>query len=155
MGLVPQKTGISNRLTITRLSKYAKIPTTGSRLAARHDIYALEDSIIPAQRQMLVDTGIAVGLPKGIYDRIAARSGMASKHGIAVGGGVIYADYTGEVKVKLQNHGKNDYEFKAGDRIAQLIVETNQTSETIVVDQLVETELGSKGFGSSDIEAKR
>ena len=104
---------------------------------------------------MLVDTGIAVGLPKGIYDRIAARSGMASKHGIAVGGGVIYADYTGEVKVKLQNHGKNDYEFKAGDRIAQLIVETNQTSETIVVDQLVETELGSKGFGSSDIEAKR
>jgi len=73
-------------------------------MAAGHDIYALKDGTIPAQRQMLVDTGMAIGLPSGTYGRLAARSGMASKHGIAVGGGVIDADYTGEIKVILRNH---------------------------------------------------
>jgi len=74
---------------------------------------------------MLVDTGISIGLPSGTYSRLASRSGMASKHGIAVGGGVIDVDYTGEEKLILGNHGNTSYEFKAGDRIAQLIVEKN------------------------------
>ena len=87
-------------------------------MAAGHDIYALRDGTILAQRQRLVDTGIAIGLPKGTYGRLAARSGLASKQGIAVGGGVIDADYTGEVKGILRNHGINNNEFKAGGRIA-------------------------------------
>ena len=99
------------------------MPIKGSRMAAGHDIYALEEGIIPAKGQMLVRTGIAVGPPKGTYGRRAARSGMANKNGRAVGGGVIDADYTGEVKVIVRNHGKEDYQFKAGDRMAQLIVE--------------------------------
>ena len=94
---------------------------------------------------MLVETGIAIGLPKAAYGRLAARSGMASKHGIAVGGGVIDVDYTGEVRGILGKHGTTDYEFKTGDRIAQLIVERTQTSEAMVVDQLVETNAGPKG----------
>ena len=61
-----------------------------------------------------------------------------------MGGGVIDADYTGKVKVILRNHGNSDYEFKAEDRIVQLIVERIQTSEAMVVDQLVETERGTK-----------
>jgi len=64
-------------------------------MAGGHDIYALKDGTIPAPREMLVDTGIAIGLPRGTYCRLAARSGMARNHGIAVGGGVIDADYTG------------------------------------------------------------
>ena len=61
-------------------------------MAAGHDIYALEEGIITAKGQMLVRTRIAVRLPKGTYGRLAARSGMASIGGIAVGGGVINAD---------------------------------------------------------------
>ena len=87
-------------------------------MAARHDINALRDGTIPAQRQMLVDTGIAVGLPKGRYGRLAARSGLASKQGIVLGGVVIDANSTGEVKVILRNHGNNDHELKVGDHIA-------------------------------------
>ena len=87
-------------------------------MAAGHDIYALRDGTIPAQRQRLVDTGIGIGLPKGTYGRLAARSGLASKQGIAVGGGVIDPDYTGEVKGILRSHGINNNEFKAGGRIA-------------------------------------
>ena len=124
-------------------------------MAAGHDIYALKNGSIPAQRQMLVETGIAIGLPKGTYGRLAARSGMASKHGIAVGGAVIDADYTREVRVILRNHGTTNYEFKAGDRIAQLIVERIQTSEAMVVDKLVQTEWGTQGFGSTDLGPKR
>ena len=116
-------------------------------MAAGHDMYALRDGTIPAQRQMLVDTGIAIGLPKGTYGRLAARSGLASKQGIIVGGGVIDSDYTGEVKVILRNHSDIDYKFKAGDRIVQLIVERTQTSEAMTVEELVETERGAKGFG--------
>ena len=86
----------STQLSIKKLSKDAIIPTKGSRMAAGHDINELRDGTIRGQRQILVDTGIAVGLPKGTYGRLAARSGVASKPGIEVGGGVIDADYTGK-----------------------------------------------------------
>jgi dUTP pyrophosphatase len=72
--------------------------------------------------RMLVSTGIAVVLPKGVYGRVAPRSGLAVKHGIQVGAGVIDPDYTGEVKVVLFNHGEKDFEVKKGDRIAQLVL---------------------------------
>ena len=75
--------------------------------------YALEEGSILATEQKLVGTGIARALPKGTNGRLAARSGRASKNGIAVGGGVIDADYTGEVKVILRNHWKEDNQFKA------------------------------------------
>jgi len=77
------------------------IPTKGSRFAACHDIYALTDGLVPAKGPTLVETGIAIGFPEGTYRRLAARSGMARKMGIAVGGGVIDADYTGEVQFIL------------------------------------------------------
>ena len=79
IALVKRKSIMTNQLRIKKLSQHAIIPTKGSRMAAGHDIYALRDGTIPAQRQMLVDTGIAVGLLKDTYGRLAARSGMASK----------------------------------------------------------------------------
>jgi len=124
-------------------------------MAAGPDIYTLKDGTIPAQRQMLVETGIAIALPSGTYGRLAARSGMASTHGIVVGGGVIDADYTGEVKVILRNHGNNSYEFKAGDCIAHLIVEKILTHDAMQIHNLEDTERGTWGFSSSDIGAKR
>ena len=151
VGLVNQKITTTNRLRIKRLSQPAIIPTKGSRMAAGHDIYGLKNGTIPAQKQMLVETGIAIRLPIGTYGRLAAQSGIATKQGIAVGGGVIDADYTGEIRVILQNQGSSDYEFKEGDRIAQLIVERIQTSEAVVVDKLGETERGKQGFGSTDL----
>jgi len=72
---------------------------------------------VPAKGQTMVETSIAIGLPEGTYGRLAARGGMASKMGIAVGGGVTDADDTGQVKVVLRNHGKADCVFKAKDRI--------------------------------------
>jgi len=138
-----------------KLSDMAIIPTKGSTFAAGYDIYAITARLVPANGQTMVETGIAIGLPEGTYGRLAARSGMASKMGIAVGGGVIDADYTGEVKVILRNHGEADCMFTAGDRIAQLIIEKIANADAMEVDNLGVTERGQIGFGSSDLNPKR
>ena len=124
-------------------------------MAAGHDIYALKEGSRPAKGQVMVRTGIAIGLPKGTYGRLAARSGMASKNGIAIGGGVIDVDYTEEVKVILRNHGREYYQIKVGDRIAQFIVERIQLDEAMEIDDKNETERGTKGFSSTDLGPKR
>jgi len=71
----------------------------------------------------MVETGIAIGLPEWTNERLATRSGMATKMGIAVGGGVIDADYTGEINVIFRNHGEANCLFKTGDQIVQIIIE--------------------------------
>ena len=91
-------------------------------MAAGHALYATEEVLIPAKGQILVDTGLEIGLPRGTYPRIDPRSGIANKERINVGGGVIDVDYTGEVKVILMNHGTQDCLIQAGERIAQIMV---------------------------------
>ena len=105
------------------------MPTKGSRMAAGHDLYAMENIHIPARGQVLVETGLAIVLPKGTYARIAPRSGLASKKRISVGGGVINADYTGEVKVIFINQGNEECLIQRGERMAQIIVEKINTKQ--------------------------
>lgn len=81
--------------------------------------------------------------------RVAPRSGLAVKHSIHTGAGVIDADYRGEVKVILFNLGDSDFEIKEGDRIAQLILERIYTPEVKVVAVLDATVRGAGGFGST------
>ena len=152
--LVPEKRGPTS-LRIIKLSDKAIILTKASRFAAGHDIYTLTDGLVQAKGQTMVETGIAIRLPEGTYGRLAARSGMASKMGITVGGGVIDTDYSGEVKVILRNQGKADCVFKAGDRIAELIVEKVANAHAMEVDDLGISERGKMGFGSSDVNPKR
>jgi len=135
-------------IRIQRLDEKARIPTKGSKLAAGHDLYSIENILIPANNRALVKIGLAIAVPEGTYCRIAPRSGLATK-GITVDAGVIDADYRGEVKVLLINHGKLDYEVKLGERIAQLIVERMDDQEWMETEELDETERAEKGFGSS------
>ena len=135
MALTPEKPEPTS-LRIMKLSEKAIVPTNGSWFAGGHDICGLRDGLVPGKGQTIVETSIAIRLPEGTYGRLAARSGMASKMGIAVGSGVIDADYTGEVKVILRNHGQADCSLKAGDQIAQLIVEQIADTDTIEVGNL-------------------
>ena len=77
-----------------KIAAKAKLPSRGSKFSAGHDLYALEEGLIPARGQRLIGTGIAIGIPQGTYARIAPRSGLAYKESIGIGGGVIDADYT-------------------------------------------------------------
>jgi len=97
-------------IQVMKMAGKATLPSQGSRFSAEHDLYALEDRLIPARGQRIVGTGIAIGIPQGTYARIAPRSGLAPKESIGIGGGVIDADYTREVKVIMMNHDRKNYQ---------------------------------------------
>jgi len=138
-------------ILVKKMHKNAKIPTKGTRGAAGHDLYAIEDKTIPAKGQQVVKTGISLRLPNGTYGRIAPRSGLAVKHGITVKAGVIDRDYTGEIGVVLVNLFNYDYHVQQGERIAQLISERVLETQCQEVTHLEDTKRGTKGFGSTDI----
>ncbi|XP_066132581.1 deoxyuridine 5'-triphosphate nucleotidohydrolase, mitochondrial isoform X2 [Saccopteryx bilineata] len=111
------------RLRFVRLSEHATAPTKGSARAAGYDLYSAYDYTVPPMEKTLVKTDIQIALPAGCYGRVAPRSGLAAKHFIDVGAGVIDEDYRGNIGVVLFNFGKEEFEVKKGDRIAQLICE--------------------------------
>lgn len=90
-----------------------------------------------------------IAVPDGTYGRVAPRSGLASKFMIDVGAGVIDADYRGNVGVLLFNFGSEEYKIRAGDRIAQLILECIKTPEVQELPNLDDTDRGDGGFGST------
>jgi dUTP pyrophosphatase len=134
---------------IKKLVSHAIIPKRATEGSAGLDISSSVDMIIPSHKWLAVPTGISIMVPKDCYARLAPRSGLAFKYGIQVGAGVIDSDYTGEIKVILFNHGENDFTIKTGDRIAQLILEKIFTDDLEEVEELVKTERGAGGFGST------
>tara|TARA_Y100000004_G_C8943554_1_gene425226 strand:+ start:667 stop:1119 length:453 start_codon:yes stop_codon:yes gene_type:complete len=139
-------------LLVHKLHDGARVPTRGSALCAGFDLYCDANFEIAPGDRHLVSTGIALEIPGDCsYGRIAPRSGLAVKHGIQVGAGVVDADYRGEVKVLLFNHGSDTFSATAGDRIAQLIIERCKMPDvTVVTDRaLSATERGTSGFGST------
>jgi len=140
-------------LKVQRLNAEAHLPTRTSPGAAGYDLYSSEDVVIKAEGKALVKTGISIALPEECYGRIAPRSGLAWKHFINIGAGVIDADYRGEVGVVMFNHAKTAYTVSKGDRVAQLILERILTPPVVEVDSLTETERGAGGFGSSGLGA--
>ena len=138
---------------VKKLNPEADLPVRGSNGAAGYDLTSTEECTILPNRRVVVSTGISVKVPEGTYGRIAPRSGLAVKHGIHVGAGVIDSDYTGELKVVLFNHNNKKYNIKPGFRIAQLILEQCVTPEVVEVDDLDTTDRGSNGFGSTGVSA--
>ncbi|XP_063268259.1 deoxyuridine 5'-triphosphate nucleotidohydrolase, mitochondrial isoform X2 [Prinia subflava] len=139
----------SARLRFTKLSENAFAPSRGSARSAGYDLYSAYDCVIPPMEKAVVKTDIQIALPPGCYGRVAPRSGLAAKHFIDVGAGVIDEDYRGNVGVVLFNFGKETFEVKKGDRIAQLICERIYYPELEEVEALDDTERGEGGFGST------
>lgn len=138
---------------IKKLKDNAIIPTYGSEYAAGADLYAAVDEAvtIEAGETKLIPTGIALAIPAGFAGLIYARSGLASKRGLAPANkvGVIDADYRGEVMVALHNHGKEAQTIEAGERIAQMVIAPYITANFILSSELDETVRGEGGFGST------
>lgn len=136
-------------LLVQKLAPTATTPTRGSAFAAGYDMYASADTTIQAKNKALVSTSLAIAVPPGTYGRVAPRSGLASKHFLDIGAGVIDADYRGEVKVLMFNFSDVDYQVKQGERIAQLVLERIVTPEVVEVDTLEASVRGAGGFGST------
>jgi len=136
-------------LLVQKLAPSATTPTRGSAFAAGYDLYASTPITVKARNKALVSTSLAIAVPPGTYGRVAPRSGLASKHFLDTGAGVIDADYRGEVKVLLFNFSEVDYEVKQGERIAQLVLERIVTPEVVEVETLEVSVRGAGGFGST------
>ena len=140
-------------VSIQRLDPRAKLPTYGSAAAAGADLYALLDAplTIGAGETVLVHTGVAVALPEGTVGLICARSGLATKRGLAPANkvGVIDADYRGELMVALHNHAAADATVEPQERIAQLVIVPYITADFNECESLDGTARGAGGFGST------
>ncbi|MBO5379850.1 MAG: dUTP diphosphatase [Clostridia bacterium] len=141
------------RVNIKKLNENAKIPTYGSEYAAGADLYACTDGdtvILPGETK-LIGTGLAIEVPLGYGAFIYARSGLASKRGLAPANkvGVVDADYRGEIMVALHNHSSEAQTVLCGERIAQMVIAPFLTAEFCEVESLSDTQRGSGGFGST------
>ena len=139
-------------LKIKKLSDKAVIPTYGSEYAAGADLYSCEGELTfePGETK-LVHTGLAMEIPVGYVGLIYARSGIATKRGLAPANkvGVIDSDYRGEIMVALHNHSNESQTIAAGERIAQIVIAPYLTVNYCEVSELDDTDRGAGGFGST------
>jgi dUTP pyrophosphatase len=130
---------------------------------------SIDRIVVPPHSVAVVATGLSISVPAGTYGRIgnrsscasadphirygtAPRSGLAVKHFIDVGAGVIDSDYRGAVGVVLFNHGDKEFAIAPGDRVAQLILENITVAGVVETDALDDTLRGGSGFGSTGME---
>jgi dUTP pyrophosphatase len=138
---------------VKKLDARAILPKYGSAAAAGADLSALADTPITVApgETVLVHTGIALEIPAGYVGLVYARSGLASKRGLAPANkvGVIDADYRGEVMVALHNHSSVPQTVEVGERIAQLVIAPFLSADFEEAEDLSDTVRGAGGFGST------
>ena len=129
------------------------VPAYATAHAAGMDVVSAEEIILNPGDRHPVATGFALAIPEGYEIQGRPRSGLALKHGITLPNapGTIDADYRGELKVLLINHGADPFPIKRGDRIAQLVVAPVQLASFVEVDMLDDTVRGQGGFGSTGV----
>ena len=133
------------------------LPSYETKLAAGADVRAAipatEPLTLKPGERFMVPTGIAMALPPGWEAQMRPRSGLAAKHGIACvnAPGTIDADYRGELKVILINHGADDFVINRGDRIGQMVIAPVWQAIYEEADELDDTARGAGGFGSTGV----
>jgi len=140
------------KVKIVNQSKHA-LPHYETKASAGMDLRAnLDEPIVlkPLERN-LIPTGLFIELPVGFEAQIRPRSGLAIKKGITLLNtpGTIDADYRGEIKIILANISNETFVVNDGERIAQMVIARHEQAEWIEVEELVKTERGAGGFGST------
>jgi len=142
-------------VSITRLPHAADLPLPSYATAqsAGMDLCAAVDApvTLPSGAHGMIPTGLAIALPAGLEAQVRPRSGLAAKNGVTVlnSPGTVDADYRGEIKVILINHGKDPFVIERGMRIAQMVIARHATVGWEEMDSLPETTRGAGGFGST------
>ncbi len=127
------------------------LPRRMSEGASGYDLYAAVDEVVIVEpgKRALIPTGFSLEMPIGYEAQIRPRSGLALKQGISLVNtpGTIDADYRGEVKVIIINHGDEPFTIKRGDRIAQMVFVELPRVQLVPDTELSETDRGDGGFG--------
>ncbi len=144
---------MNTEVRIKKLSPDAVVPTYGSPFSAGADLYACEKEPVTIEpgKTVLIHTGLSFEIPEGFAGLIYARSGLATKKGLAPANkvGVIDADYRGEVMVSLFNQSGIPQTVEPGERLAQMIITPFLKADFTVSDELSDTLRGQGGFGST------
>lgn len=147
---------MTQKVRFQKLDDRAVQPQYGSAYAAGADLYAVLDAplTLAAGETALVHTGLAVEIPEGFVGLVCARSGLATKRGLAPANkvGVIDADYRGEIMVALHNHGTLPQTIEHGERVAQLLLMPYLTAVYEEAESLTDTDRGAGGFGSTGMK---
>ena len=141
------------KIAVKKLDARAILPTYGSEYSAGADLYALleEDCTIQPNETKRIPTGLSMEIPEGYAGLIYARSGLATKKGLAPANkvGVVDPDYRGEFMVALHNHSEVPQTVEPMERVAQLVITPFITAEFELADELDDTVRGAGGFGST------
>ena len=141
------------KVNFKKLNENAIAPTYGTEFSAGADLYACEggEVTINAGESKLIHTGLSLEIPEGYAGLIYARSGIATKRGLAPANkvGVIDSDYRGEIMVCLFNHSSEPQKIADGERIAQMVITPFLKVDYTEVSELSDTERGEGGFGST------
>ena len=136
-----------------KLNANAIVPSYGTEYSAGADLYTLSDESISiaSGETVMIHTGIAMQIPEGTAAFVFARSGTATKRGLAPANkvGVIDSDYRGEIMVPIHNHSAQTQQIEAGERVAQMVIMPYVKAEFVESETLDETERDTKGFGST------
>jgi dUTP pyrophosphatase len=142
-------------ININLLHENAITPTRGSEESAGLDIHTIKSVTIPPGQRALLKTGIAMSMPAGCTGLIWPRSKLAAKMGVVVLAGVVDSDYRGEIMISLLNTGLNPVEIKAGDKVAQMIIQRHYSDMQIkIVDDLDKTMRGVAGVNSTEMRLR-
>lgn len=131
-----------------KLDDGAKMPTKAHEADAGYDLYTPYEFTVKAGESAVVMTGVHMVIPRGWCGLLVSKSGLYTRHDIQ-STGLVDADYTGSIVVKLTNHGMKDYHFDKGDKVSQIVILPVCDVVLEEVDYLPFTERGANGFGSS------
>lgn len=134
-----------------KLSRVTTAPKRAHAEDAGLDIYSAEHKFVPANGSAIFHTGVHVQIPRGCAGILISKSGL-NVNADLTSTGLIDEGYTGEIVVKLYNHGKKDFFVNFGDKISQLVVIPVQFVDVEIVDEIEGGERGDAGFGSTDRE---
>ena len=140
------------KVKIQKIDPEIKIPSYAHAGDAGMDLYAAKDTIIKQGERKVVATGIKMEIPAGHVGLIWDKSGLASKNGLKIMGGVIDSTYRGEVGVVIINLGDQEYRVEKNTKIAQMLVQRIENVEIEEVNNLENSSRGEGGFGSSGIK---
>ena len=139
------------KILVKQLDAELPLPSHAQDGDAGVDLYARESGVLAAGERTMVATGIAVAIPPGYVGLIAPRSGLAARHGVSLvnSPGILDSGYRGEIHAIVINEGAEPFEFRRGERIAQLVVVPFASQHYEVVAELPDSDRGEGGFGST------
>jgi len=150
----PKKTALENNdnkiaLNVKKINSDAILPDYAYPGDAGLDLYSMENYLLKTNERKIFNTGISLEIPKGFVGLIWDKSGLASRAGITILGGVVDNSYRGEIQVILHNSGQEEFQIYKGDKIAQILIQPVAEATIETTDDLSHTEREARGFGST------